>query len=723
MLLSPTPFPRRHIDNHYPEEAAKYEGALLQLNKGREELRACSKVDEATRLVAMRHVLLFTAASRHFSFGEGPEAVRCRFVWTGGLLPKDLDGYDAAVELRNARIAAASCFMAEGAAAFGQDSEAGTKKAAGCFASAAGLVAGLAGCPQAALLEAVCLAQAQECFVWAAERSGKAGATVATLAWGAEERLEAAQSLAAQHKLTAWAQRLEKHRALMYAVAATGEAREEDRSGSRHGEKIGRLIEGTRRLKTHGADAGMEKQLAHYTEMLERLTRVHLKENDTIYFQRVGGPSAGAGKMLAKPAAMAEEEDAFAGLVAPHVLARVQRYAEWRTMRLQTVYSEADKASEEAGELLRKLGLPGALDALESGVPAALRSKAEEVLRSGGEGRLREMRTAKEQLESEARRLIAAATATMDEEARQQTGGQTPSQLLTLGMRQELARLGAALEAASQSDALVARKSEEMAPHLAQLAQLDRVLGGQAVASAAAPEQHAELREALAKLDGLLRERHALLASLKERARSEQPAAHLGDFGTSDEAAFAVLMGRYEGEEKQLRDNVTRQAGLLEAVQRLNGSLAGSATPRVAACQALARACQLYFEVADNEREGITFYTDLQALLMRLNRSAQDFAFARATERNDMRLDPARNAASASLPSVSPPPYGSVSPPPFGNASPPPYGNVAAGGAPPPAYNNYGNSNNSQPYGTAPAPYTTHAASAPPPPYNPYGYQ
>ncbi len=65
------------------------------------------------------------------------------------------------MELRNCRLAAASGWMAEGAAAFAQDSEAGTKRAAACFASGAGLLAGLAGAPEAALLEAVCIAQAQ----------------------------------------------------------------------------------------------------------------------------------------------------------------------------------------------------------------------------------------------------------------------------------------------------------------------------------------------------------------------------------------------------------------------------------------------------------------------------------------------------------------------------------------------------------------------------------
>ena len=176
----------------------------------------------------------------------------------------------------------------------------------------------------------------------------------------------------------------------------------------------------------------------------------------------MGGPAPGPGKVLAKAAAAAEEEDPFAGLVAPHVRARTQRYAEWRTMRLQAAYGEAEAAAESARELLRRLGLPGALEAqvslraggLSLSQPSAGERSAggtagqgrggerrrrrgarvrvadsRQVLRAGGETRLNELHTAKEQLEAEARRLIAATAAALDEEARHQSPTQTPSQV------------------------------------------------------------------------------------------------------------------------------------------------------------------------------------------------------------------------------------------------------------------------------------------------------
>ncbi len=255
------------------------------------------------------------------------------------------DGYDVAQEIRNTKVSAAGCLMALASLSFNLDTEEGLKKASSLLSSAAGLLGGGADGGEAAMLEAVCLAQMQECFVFVAERGGKSGATVAALAWGAVERLEMAEKLANNKD---WQSMLERKKGLMYAIASCGEAREEDRSGMKHGEKIGRLLEAVRRLKSLPPAIGLEKQHAFYLEQSERLLRVHLKENDTIYFQRVGPPSVGAGKVLARAAIIPEEtEDLFATLVSPHARARAQRYlSQYRDTRLNEVTTRAEHSSE-----------------------------------------------------------------------------------------------------------------------------------------------------------------------------------------------------------------------------------------------------------------------------------------------------------------------------------------------------------------------------------------
>jgi hypothetical protein len=142
------------------------------------------------------------------------------------------------------------------------------------------------------------------------------------------------------------------------------------------------------------------------------------------------------------------------------------------------------------------------------------------------------------------------------------------------------------------------------------------------------------------------------VAALKERARSEQPAGQLTDFSATDEAAFSALYAKnYAGEESKLRDNCQRQNALLESISRLAAALSGAATPRVAACQSLTRACVLFGEVIDNEKEGIVFYTDLQALLMRLLRfclfflSSFLFLISRSGRRRTLRMRGRRSAA------------------------------------------------------------------------------
>lgn len=153
--------------------------------------------------------------------------------------------------------------------------------------------------------------------------------------------------------------------------------------------------------------------------------------------------------------------------------------------------------------------------------------------RAGGRGRLEELHRTKAQLAQEgvccvvlylvadcvsAARMIGEATSALDEEARLQSGAQTPSQVLTLSMRQELARLRAALDAGSASDALVQKKLDELLPVLPSLdpAHLASALPAPAPGVAGAGGGFGELREVLAQIDALLREvrRNLLLCLL-----------------------------------------------------------------------------------------------------------------------------------------------------------------------------------------------------------------
>ncbi len=202
-------------------------------------------------------------------------------------------------------------------------------------------------------------------------------------------------------------------------------------------------------------------------------------------------------------------------------------------------------------------------------------------------------------------------------------------------MRQELARLKAALEAGSASDNLVQRKLDELLPSLEQLRRLDAVIPKSATASSGSDLR--PLRDALASLDSLLRERHTLVAAIKARMRAEtaaSAAAQLGDLSVSDDTVFGQLFARQHAhDETALSENIARQQQLLDTVSTLASQVLSSrAQPdaRAAACQSLSKMCVAFNELLENEKEGINFYADLQGSKKKKKSNVNFFLFQRS---------------------------------------------------------------------------------------------
>lgn len=160
-------------------------------------------------------------------------------------------------------------------------------------------------------------------------------------------------------------------------------------------------------------------------------------------------------------------------------------------------------------------------------------------------------------------------------------------------------------------------------------------------------------------------------------------ASALSDMSVSEDSLFARLFERqHSADEASLASNTARQEALLARAAALAAALpAPAGEARAAACQRLARACALFGELAENEKEGINFYADLQGLLVKVLRAAKDFAYARGTERND------RYQESYTQPQQpQPPPYFAGAVQPAYAVAPPSY-HVATASAPPPSYN------------------------------------
>lgn len=639
------------------------------MNDLREEARALLVSSEAGRMTLLKYYRYMSAADARLPFSEN--ALRVEFIWQGvpGFSPSSkLKRFDAQFEMCSVLINA-GVMAAQQAIREDFESETGVKRvcqlmqiAAGCW-EAAKRHSSPDRCGDEVALECwvkTSLGQAQECFVWQAERAGKAGKTVAILAWGAEQLYREAEQ-ACPKDAKGWKEKIQARRSVMWGVGSVAESRDADEDkGTKHGEKIGLLEEAQKRMKESEKwckECGLDKQREHYLKQAEGLCHKLRKENETIYFARVVARDGmgGAGRVMVKALALPEEVvglsgggDPFTGLVAHHVVKKVREYEERRKQVLEAQHGAMEMAQEELRRALQDMGLPGALDGREKGIPSSLASRCEEVRRAGGEGLLLELSRAREQLRVEDVRLLDRASSLLGEEESPQVASSSPWQTsalrLTLPMRQEEGRLRAALDAGSRSDDTVRRKMDECGVDLRSITQgtaLDRIPQWEDGGSSSSREDEERLRQSLQRLDLLARERISIQQRLRDIQKGDDAARELSESCVRDDEAFQGRLDRMYGEEgKKAMENGRKQKEELDVLREANRRWRGQQnnaqqTQRELYCQRLQRACQLFQEIQDNLREGVTYYTDLQALLVRLARQVEDFCLARQTERRE----------------------------------------------------------------------------------------
>jgi hypothetical protein len=249
-------------------------------------------------------------------------------------------------------------------------------------------VAGQANCEEGAFLEKLCLAQQQELYVWQCEKSGKSGATAATLAFGAVGLYGSCMNEVGGMKNAPknWKEKLEVRKTVMLLVGATGEARDGDtEKGLGHGRKIGQLLAAQQQIqqlnKKTVSECLLDGPVEHYSQQAFNLLRVLVKENDTIYFTRVLEGVPPPGKVLAKALAPDEskETDVWLGLVSPALRTKMSHYEAYRDQLLTSLSSHVAHQTELVRSQLEALGLPGAAQAPAGGVPAPLLKQVNEV--------------------------------------------------------------------------------------------------------------------------------------------------------------------------------------------------------------------------------------------------------------------------------------------------------------------------------------------------------
>lgn len=564
-------------------------------------------------------------------------------------------------------------------------------------------------------LEVLMLAQAQQCFYEkAAMDKMKPQITSKLAAQAADFYQQAHAQFGAISAVTrSWKDQVELKKIYFRALSQLQQSHVAIAADG-YGEQVGRLVvasghmaDAKKRL-LKGVPSELQGQFEASLAEIEKARAQAERENDTIYHDTVpveARLAAIEAKAIVKPTPVADQigtafPDLFAKLIPFAVTEKLSIYQDRRDTLVRDELRGLDEANQIAVAMLSSMGLPGSIEALDTGygqdvsgdqdglLPTALTAKHRAVIDGGGLPRLAELKDTARSLGAEAKSLLdSATTALNDEEAddnamRAQFGQRwtrTPSHQLTSGLRQDLTKHLGHLEHASKSDALVDSKFDQHQPWIA-------ILSGSAEDVAAniptPPPPDAsqpslwehpavvQLKHSLGELDRSVASRMAIRTELQDIQKTDDPSSLLLSAPHEEEQIYAQGLAKYQPHIDQLHSSIQQQTVILDRIaaenqaflqakaewQRMQAQGLNS-NEREAALQAASDAHSAFAELSGNLREGIQFYTEFQSMLATLRRRCEDFALARKTEKSDFvrQLEPHAPQAATAAPVASAP--------------------------------------------------------------------
>jgi programmed cell death 6-interacting protein len=412
-------------------------------------------------------------------------------------------------------------------------------------------------------LEALCLAQAQECFWQKAVKDKMKDATIARLAAKVSDYYSTAGDWAIKSDAisTEWIHHFDaKHH--HFAAAAQYRQSLDCLEKRKYGEEVARLRDSLACIN----EALKESKWVNKTvlgdmnglknKVTEDLKRAE-KDNDVIYLHPIPPKSElktldRANMVAAKPPKEVQEgismlgeglsfgRPLFANLVpyAVHVAASI--YADRRDRLVnQSIVAELEAMTAKLRDLLSSLNLPGALQAMEKplGLPPSLVAKAEELRQKDGLYRLKrsmedtsKLKANDKAIHTEGVELLKAEKAE-DENARAKYGtdrwSRQPSEVVGQKLWAQSTEIEGYLKSAGSSDDLVQNKMREVEPVLKVLTGTNRELESYVPSSRRAtmtPQIEREvgrLRTCLNEVSRLESRRKRKIEALKEKAKSD----------------------------------------------------------------------------------------------------------------------------------------------------------------------------------------------------------
>ncbi|WVQ79570.1 pH-response regulator protein palA/RIM20 [Cryptococcus sp. DSM 104549] len=548
-----------------------------------------------------------------------------------------------------------------------------------------------------------------------------------------------------------------------FEAAAHYRLSQDDLEKSKYGEEIARLrvAEGLAKKGLDAAKRGVADAVVTDLKQLQGAVKSSLeravRDNDLVYVSPIPpanqlAPIPGLGMVkIATPTEVAEPVawlmggnagmgPLFNALVPYGVHLALSIYDD----RKDTLVRELDGKREEldgiAASTLQSLNLPGSIQALERpvGLPPSLLKKAEEVDSAGGLDRIRGLFSEVQRLARANIQSLNEAMDILDQEATENeallarqpelVNTREPSHVANQRLIEMAGQYDATVKQAAGSDTAVREKWEEWSRLIGMLAGGEDAINDYVPSTdisssglASLPPSVRPLRSSLEQLDDRIAHRARLFAEARNMAATDdirpqvlQEATRLAHGGTGDvkpewfEDIFHKSLEKYEGVQKEMGEEETKQDELLQQIQAQNAAFLAERKddPIVKARERRLQDMDLAYwkwrEIVDNAEEGIKFYNSFADMLGLFKTTCTQFLNSRRADVGQM-IAQFQNVSVAPSPPPQPEPI--YSPPPAQHCPSP---------APSPAQYQYQSpSPSAPPPARAPSPPKTFALSHP----------
>lgn len=560
-------------------------------------------------------------------------------------------------------------------------------------------------------LEALMLAQAQECFWQKAVKDGLKDASIAKLAAKVSDLYSESGdwALKSESITSEWIHHVQaKHH--HFAAAAQYRAACDCLEKRKYGEEVARLRDSLNCVNEALKEAryvnkavlgdlnGLKNRVS------EDLKRAE-KDNDTIYLipepaksdlkilDRASMVSSKVPKEVSNSQEMLGERGElgkalFAKLVPYSVHVAASLYSERRDRLVNnTIIASIEALTERCHELLASLNLPGSLQALERplGLPPGLASHAEEVRQANGVHRLHATINDTEKLKANNRNLyqegvnLLRTEASEDEAARRKFGtdrwNRADSRSAVPKLYNQVNDIETYLDQADTSDRKVQQKLRENESLIRLLSGTDRDLedyvpSSRRVTMTAKVEREANaLRASLNEVSRLESRRRKKIETLRTKAKEDdvnpsllREAARLEReypmqpvVASQFESFFDTRLQRYNPDETAIKTEEQEQQTLLSRLAEANTAFQTakrgdtSSKERETALQHLENAFTIYKQVMRDLEAGRKFYNDLLNITTRFRDECRNFVYARRTEGQGLEADLADSMANLQI--------------------------------------------------------------------------